>query len=144
MPITGLHHPAPSISDFEIAVTRYGERLGSILTDEWTADDARIGVVTWGPARLSLVCRSGAAFGPDEAQGIVESFGARGWTYLALAADDIHPAQAMLEAKDVTVPAYAGHAQPGSTCAFMTDRDGNRLELVQPDKPCLRSWEQPS
>ncbi|GIT91045.1 VOC family protein [Jannaschia pagri] len=132
MQIDSLHHAGLSVSDFDAAVAWWGTHFGFTLLAEWGDDGLRMGLIGKNGIHVELFCAQGAAPGPDEAKGVGQSMGQRGWKHLAFAVPDLAAATEDLRAAGVPVLVEpVRDAPPGYSYAFFRDPDGNHVELVE-------------
>ncbi len=132
MRIDGLHHGGLSVSDFDAAVAWWHRHFGFELLREWGEPDLRMGLIGRDGVHVELFCGAGAAPGPDETRGVMESFGQRGWKHLAFAVPDLSSAIEGLRADGVEIIVEPVRGGPsGYAYAFLRDPDGNQVELVE-------------
>ncbi|MEM7490326.1 MAG: VOC family protein [Pseudomonadota bacterium] len=133
MQLDALHHAALSVSDFDAAVAWWGSHFGFALEREWGSADLRMGILARGDIRLEIFSRPGAMPGPDEAQDLMASFGARGWKHVAFTVADVDAAIATLREAGIPIlSAPVTNPEAGLRYAFFRDPDGNHVELVTP------------
>jgi glyoxylase I family protein len=122
-----VHHVAISTSRFARLCSFYVETLG--LTVVGGFPDQQIAFLDAGGTVLEIVGE------PDAGLPSPGGFERRGWQHLAWQVDDVDAAYAELLARGVD-----GHSPPEDfpadvsrlRIAFLSDPDGNLLELVQP------------
>ena len=123
MRITGLHHGAFVTADLARLRSFYVDQLGFRPIGGFA--DHSILFLAAGDLTIEL----------EEEQGIDKPARGRGWHHLALEVEDVDAAYAELTARGVPFQApptgFPADA-PLLRIAFLTDPDGNLLELVQP------------
>ena len=122
--ITHLGHVAYSVSDLDAALDFYCAKLGLAEAFRLYHDDGTPWII------YLLVGQGGFVElfpGGQPGAGKVEG----SYRHLCLAVDDMTATLADLKARGLPLEGEANHGQDGNTQFWLTDPDGNRIELMQ-------------
>ena len=139
MPIGYLDHVAFCVSDFEAQVAWYKQAFGlhegegeRIYTEEpWT--QSALLMSSDNGLCIEIFERPGSERPPSSGDGPLEGTRDQGFHHWTLRVEDLDATLAHLEAVGAKVLGFRGdYPHIGARIAFVTDPEGNRLELVQP------------
>jgi glyoxylase I family protein len=127
-------HVALRVVDYDAAIDWYTSKLDFTVDQQWPYGDMKLAYLSNGTAKIEILGASEAE--PQVAPAdLADTFGKERIHHFCIAVDDLDATVEELRRRDVT---FLGEPfvveQIGRRLAFLTDNDGNMIELSAPKK----------